>query len=55
MKKKYVFPEAFTISLSLTCPLATSEPDIEITPGVDPVPGDELDVKGHKSIWEEEW
>lgn len=55
MKKKYVFPEAITISLSLMCPLATSEPELDITPGVSPVLGSELDVKENKSVWDEEW
>ncbi|MBR4131032.1 MAG: hypothetical protein IKU02_08970 [Bacteroidaceae bacterium] len=57
MKKRYIIPEVFTISLSIFCPLATSVPDVDIKPGETPVVGDDLDVKGvaDVNLWDNEW
>ena len=55
MKKPYMIPEAIAICLAAALPLATSQPDVNISPGVTPVPGSELDAKESKSVWDEEW
>ena len=57
MKKKYIIPEALTINISMACPLATSEPDIDLNPGTDHVIGEDLDVKSFTNVnlWDNEW
>ena len=56
MKKPYIYPEALVVGLSAVSPLAAvSNPDITTNPNVAPVPGNELDVKENKNVWDEEW
>ena len=56
MKKTYITPEAFTISLAMTLPLAMSGHD-EIGDGQ--LTKENVDdfgsTGGDKSIWDEEW
>ena len=58
MKKTYIIPEALTVNLSMSLPLATSGHD-EVSDDPDLVKGHVVDdgnsSDGSKNVWDEEW
>jgi hypothetical protein len=55
MNKLYFQPACMVVELDNEQMVADSGPNIGVNPGTDPIPGEELDAKENKSIWDEEW